>query len=119
MKILSKNNAELKLVFPLLLSLFGSVVVFAVLSEYSRVKYIFSILIFILGIAWTYRRYINSYNLFYNEENLILKNKKVQRHIDLVKVNRIKLTLSEMRIWDFSSMNTKLILRMRWGHLKQ
>jgi len=108
MKILSKYNAELKLVLPLVLSLLGTVVVLQVLTEYSLGKYILAIPILTLGVAWSNKRYINAYNLFYTEENLILKNKKHQRDIDLLKINRIKSTLSDLRIMGFQFYEYKI-----------
>lgn len=108
MKVLSKNNAKLKIVFPLFLTLFGSVILFAILADHSILKYLISLTVLILGVTWTYKSYIRSYNLFYNDENLILKNKKAERNISLINIKRVKLTLSDMRLMGFQFYEYKI-----------
>lgn len=98
MKVLSKNNAELKTIFPIILSLFGSVIAFAFIKQPIVLKCLVSFGVLIMGAIWTYRKYIQSYNLFYSKENLILKNMKRERNISLTNIKRVKLTLSDMRI---------------------
>lgn len=64
------------MVFPLLLSLIGSVITFLILAKFDIVRLLIPLGLMILGVLKTYQRYINSYNLFYNEKHLVLKKKK-------------------------------------------
>jgi len=108
MKTLSKNNAELRIILPLILGLLGSIIAFVILAEFGILKLLLSLELLILGIFWTYYKYIHSYNLFYDEEQLILKNKKEQRKIALTNIKRVKLTLSDIRLMGFQFYEYKI-----------
>ncbi|KAA5820401.1 hypothetical protein FPF71_17795 [Algibacter amylolyticus] len=108
MKTLSKNNAELRIILPLILGLLGSIIAFVILAAFGILKLLLSLGLLILGIFWTYHRYIHSYNIFYDEEQLILKNKKEQRNIALTNIKRVKLTLSDMRLMGFQFYEYKI-----------
>ncbi len=101
MKALSKNNSELKVIFPLLISLFGGIILFVLLREYPIFKYFALSGVIILGIKWAQWTYKKSYNLFFNTDHLILKNTKNERNISITNIVRIKLTLSNLRIMGF------------------
>lgn len=96
------------MVFPLLLSLIGSVITFLTLAKFDIVRLLIPLGLMILGVLKTYHRYINSYNLFYNEKHLVLKKKKGQREIILTNIKSVKLTLSDMRLMGFQFYEYKI-----------
>tara|TARA_R110002072_G_scaffold159006_2_gene310091 strand:- start:1044 stop:1517 length:474 start_codon:yes stop_codon:yes gene_type:complete len=98
MKTLSKNNVTLNLIIQIILILIVNSIVFVAISKSIQIKFIVLTGITTLGLIWIYKRYKNTYNLFFNEKYLNLKNRKRERNINLKNIKKIKLTLSDMRI---------------------
>jgi|GEM_PF-3862105 len=108
MKTLSSSNTRLRIVFTILRSLFGVIIVLIALNEYTFLKNLVLLGVLIVAIVWSYKQYIYSYNLFYNEINLILKNVREERYVDLLDIKRVKLAHTQMRILGFQFYEYKI-----------
>ncbi len=104
MKALSKNNAELKLILPLVLLLTANLILLSFLEDH-KYLIIFGVL---LSFFYLKNRYINTSNIFFSSKYLYLNSKKLKRKIDLKKVSKIKLTLSNMRVLGFQFYRYKI-----------
>lgn len=111
MKTLSKNNAELRIIPPIIISVILSLLALNFIGTYS-------FLFIILGIIFGYRKYIKVYNLLFDEKHLILKNRKQQRKIDLGNIRKIELTLSDLRIMGFQFYEYKINFKNESGLLE-
>ncbi len=98
MKLLSKNNSGLKIILPIVISLFGLLAVFGLLKDFPILKYAATLIVLIIGVRTIYGIYTNAYDLFYSKEFLILKNQRTERKIALGNITKLKLSSSEIRI---------------------
>ena len=96
MKLLSKENAKLKTVWPSLLSILG--IIAALSISHIGIKIILIFIIVTAGFIWIRKKHNKEYNFLYNDQSLILKSKNEERFIGLKEVRKIKLTLSDMRL---------------------
>ncbi len=83
---------------PAVFSFLGILLPLLLFPNHKALSYLLSFALLSVGLFWAYRNNLNSYDLFYNEYHLILKNAQRDRIIPLENIKKLKLTLNEMGI---------------------
>lgn len=94
---LSSNNFNFKITVTVVVTLFFAIT-FLALSEISLVKYSSATIVLMVGVFLIYKAYRNSYEVFYNSDNLIIKGKSYQRVICLTRIRKVAYAKNYMRI---------------------
>jgi hypothetical protein len=101
MKELSPNNKQLKSTMPILLTVIGLILCIVLLKH--NLLYLIPGIIIVGGIGFIiiYKVYSQTENIFYDSDFLYLKSEVETRKIELNKIMRVKLTLTDQRILGF------------------
>lgn len=94
---LSSNSFNLKITTTVVVTLF-LVIAFLALSENLLVKYSSATIVLMVGAFLIYRVYRNSYEVFYNSDNLIIEGKSYQRVVCLTRIRKVTYAKNYMRV---------------------
>lgn len=99
MKDLAPSNRINNLIIPIIVGLFFGFLGYYILTENYSGKALLTIaIIFGLIFIWVYIAF-RTYNFHYDSEYLILKNSKTLIKVHFNKIDKVKLTLADLKYW--------------------